>query len=335
MREEAEYLIDRWEKATTLSSWPMKPVALGLQVGDRSLITRAKALAHRLLKAFYSEVTDRDLVRPEVLPNVVGLSIAAHLDGTEKTALWERIAKAKPPREPVMRALMDVVAQLLKTPKPVGEEAQAKPGQIYREADWLKLLKKEPANRLFDLASSPDHPLWGYTLQPFVLPLGLLLHRQLQALGGETPDILDLYRLGAHPERHPDVIYERQQERPNPLSVPKRAEQSTWFGFDAIEIQQGQARVYHYLGLRWQAPLLFEKNVNAYHFLDSLDLSWRLVESSVPARQWRSLKELRDQGAVLHVVVHDSTKAPAPPQDLARAERHYGVRIEARDLMLA
>lgn len=334
LREEAEYLMDKLEFATEPSLSPKALMLRCLQTGDRTLATRAKALAHRLLALFYGDIADGDLLYPEVLPEIVGLSIVAHIDGADQTALWERIAKANSPPEPVMRALKGVVACLLDAPTTLTGKKQIKSGHVYRESDWINLLKKEDLSRLFDLASSPDHPLWGYTLDSFVLPLGLLLHRELLARGDDAPDIHDLFRLGSYPWRHPNVVYERQQERPDPLSIPDPDKQDTWFGFDAIEIRDHQAYVYHYLGLSWQAPLLFEKDANAFYFLESSDLSWKLVETSLPLRQWQKIKNMRDRDDCVHIVVHDSTKAQSLPHDLAQAGKYYGVKLEARDLML-
>jgi hypothetical protein len=104
------------------------------------------------------------------------------------------------------------------------------------------------------------------------------------------------------------------------------------FGFDALELREDGLRAFHYLGFKWQAPLLFRDDLNAYRFLEHLDSAWKLVRDTVSSEQWSRIEPLRNAGRCTHVIVYDDTRATVPPEDLARAATHYGLTLEARDL---
>jgi hypothetical protein len=333
LRRSAEQSLNDWEGAARPGFGVLRPALLPLLSGNRELVARALPLSARLLRQFYSEVDEDLLGTPPVLPNLVGLSVAAHLAGEDQSRLWRRVAEAAEFADPVMRELQRVVAALCGA-RPFGGREQAEDEwHVTSEEDWLWRLGHAPARRLFDLAASPDHELWPYDLDSFVLPLGLLWHGELAASGAEF-DPLKLYSQGAYPERHTGVIYERQQPRPDHFTVPEPQQPSTWYGFDAVELREGRLLAYHYLGFGWRAPLLFEGSLNAFQFLDSLSLSWQLLQSSLPEEQWREVSALERSGRCTHVIVCDMNYVNVSPPHLERAARHYGIALEARDITL-
>ena len=332
-REEAELLLDDWEDTKGVSSWPMRPILLAFLSGEPASIKRARKLSHRLLKTFADADAD-DLLELEVLPDVATLSVAAFLDGSDQTKLWQTIAAGKP-KHPLMRSLQSVIARLLAPPQMAIAEPVPVYGHIHSEQEWMRLVKTAPVHRLFDLAISPDHPVWLSCLQSFVVPLCALYERELKAAGNANTLPEDLLRLGAYPWRHPEVLYERHHPRPDSLSIPDPKEPDTWFGFDAITMEQGVPRGYHYLGFDWQAPLIFEKGGNAFRFLDTVNLSWDLAlrdSTKTASAQLRSM-QLRDD--FVHVVVCDQKSARSLQPDLDEAASHYGLRIHVEDVTSA
>ena len=331
LRESASFLLDEWEGRTTLQRWAMLPGLTAYLSGEPKLIARADKLSQHLLADFYSDIADSALTTPEVLPDLVGLSVIAQIAGHDQSHLWARIAGARPARSPLLHALQNVVGQLAVTPAQISTSPEApKVRHVHTEAQWLKLLGRAGIPELFDLSMTPDHPLWQYTLQSFVLPLGLLLFNAQEA--DDRPDIYSLFRLGAYWRRRGRVVYERQFERPDALSTPDPASPETWFGFDAIELVGQEMRVYHLLGFDWQAPLLFDKANNAFRFLDSIELSWRLVRQALQAQDWQLVDHMRSSATSVHIVAIDSSKVNVFDEDVQRAAAHYKLRLEVHDM---
>jgi hypothetical protein len=332
VRQQVKKLIEEWEMSPESHSLGMTPGLLSLLTGDQELITRAMDLSRPVLE-FFTATNDEGLGDPTVLPHLVGLSVLAYLDGEDQSKLWQRIATSKPFVNKTMHALQTTIGRLVGTHPMPTKMSEPKLGHVKSTGDWLRRLANSPTRYLFDLAISPDHGLWEYTLDSFVLPLGLLLEKELQE-SGDSVDPYALFHLGAYPQQYSGVIYERQHKRPAWDSVPNPEAPETWFGFDAVELCAQQVFLYHYLGLKWQAPLLFDDEVNAFQFLDQLDKSWQLVQSSLPSQQWEEVEKLKRAGQCVHIVVHDTTLAPCLPAHLERAAKHYGVVLESRDVTL-
>jgi hypothetical protein len=328
----AEHL-QMFESGEALAPWNANPARFAFMSGEASLVERAVALSRGIVPQF-SEATEEELTALAALPDVLTWSVVAHLDGVDQSELWRRIASAPAARDEVIRKLQEVAAQLLDPqPSPAEAAKPSKEGHGKSERDWFRRLKKSPTRRLFDLAASPDHPLWGFFFSSLVLPLGLLLQFELRAAGDDKgADARTLLRLGAYPERHENVIYERRHERPKALSVPRPDAPETWFGFDALQLSGEQLFAYHWLGFSWKAPLLFDDDVNAYHFLNTLDLSWRLAQEALPPEQWKRVERVKDTERCVHVVVIDGNHAQFSSSHLARAEQHYGVKLEVADV---
>jgi len=331
----AKSLVEQWETFPESNSLGMKPGLLALIAGDRSLINRSLALANRSLEFLQEGVDEKFLGDPTILPDLVGLSVLAYINGHEQSELWQRIANTQPFANRTMKALQSVIINLVNDNPSYLNKSPSKLGHVTSASDWLNRFRKSPTPYLFDLAISPDHPLWSSVLSTFVLPLGILLEKELKKSSDHSVESLDLFRLGAHPQDYGDIIYERQHERPSWDSIPDTQSPETWLGFDAVELCNQELYVYHYLGLSWQAPLLFDDEVNAYQFLDQLDKSWRLVEMSLNPVIWKQVEELVKTKRCVHIVVHDSPRSPCLLPHLERAAKHYDVNLEVRDVTLA
>lgn len=332
--DEAEVLLEDVENSVELSTSDAAPVLTALLSGDRDQISRAKGLSRRLLD-FYRDYELDDLLKPIVLPEIVSLSVVAHIDGNDQSEFWSRIAKAKPPKSALMRSLQSIVGRFLEAPSKIDRQPEPIQGHVQNQDEWIQLVKTRATHSLFDLAATPDHPLWSSCLEYFALPLGFLYFKQLQAAGNFNVSFEELFLKGAYPWRHPSVLYERRQPKPDSLSVPDPNDPSTWFGIDAIDIFNDEVRVYHFLGFDWQAPLLFEDDVNAFRFLDTLDLSWKLVKEALPETKWKEIDTQVKAGRCVHIVVHDDEVSPAVQPDLDEAAKHYSLRLEVEDVTLA
>lgn len=329
LRETARRQLDFWEQLESPIFGALKPGLFAVVSGEQELVARAQALSSRVLHDFYSDVQEQHLTQPTVLPNLLGLSVMAHLGGEPQAALWQRIAEAAPAKDETMRELQKVVGRLVAPDVPDCEEEPKRRGHLRDEADWLWRLRREPVRQLFDLSVSPDHELWPYDLQSFVLPLGLLLQKWSRACGEEA-DAPELYRLGAHPEKHRRVIYERQSERPASSVAPEPGTPESWAGFDAVEFRDGQMYVYHYLGLGARSAPLHEGDLSALQLPEQVEPGWQQVKAHVSQSQWAEVEEHLSTGRCVHCIVYDRNSG-APPE-LATASKNYGLTLEACDI---
>jgi hypothetical protein len=300
---------------------------------EREIFTRITRLSLPLLDNYRSSKRkSSDLVRPLIFPDLVALLVMANLAGDDRRELWSKIASAKPAAKDLrMLELHKVVCRITGAHPDSPGSRQPGLGAVESESQWLKLLKTAPTRALFDLAISPDSNLWTSVLKIFVLPLGLLLSKEL-AESGEIVDPFELFKLGAYPERHPNVIYERQYPRPNFGIEPRDEQPESWVGFDAVEVSGNELLAYHYVGLKWKAPLLFDQELNAFQFLGQIDKSWKLVKQHISSEQYAEIEKLKKAGQCEHIVVYDENEASCPLEDLQRAAQHYGVNLQARDV---
>jgi hypothetical protein len=300
---------------------------------ERDLFARVTTLALPLLDNYQSSHRkSSDLVRPMIFPDLVALLVMASLVGDDRRELWSKIGGAKPAaKSSRMSELHKVTCRIAGARPDSPGRGQPGRGAVGGESQWLKLLKTAPTRALFDLAISPDSRIWTSVLRTFVFPLGLLLSKELTESGGSV-DPFELFKIGSYPERHPRVLYERQYPRPDFGTEPRDEQPESWAGFDAVEVSGNELLAYHYVGLKWKAPLLFDRELNAFQFLDQLDKSWELVERQVSSERWEEIERHRKAGHCRHVVVYDENEASCPPEDLQRAAQHYGVNLRARDV---
>jgi hypothetical protein len=330
-RTSARDLLTKWEATGNTPAIPSAPALYALLAGDPDLTEAAIRLTLPLL-APYRRMNDETLLRPLILPDAASILVVAHLGGEESPDLWRRIALATPRRtDPVIAGLQQIAARLTGSTVSPTKAVRPQAGTVASTAEWSRLLKDAPAAYLLDQALAPDHHLWASVLRLFVLPLALLAAREATA-GSMGSDPRHLLHSGSHPERHTAVLYERTRPRPQFDVEPLADQQDTWAGFDAVEFQGDHVIAYHYMGLKWQAPLVFDGDLNAFRFLDQLDLSWQLVHNAVAGEVWRAIEARKNAGRCVHVVVYDERVAESAPEDLQRAASHYGINLRAADL---
>ncbi len=301
-----------------------------LMLGDRSLFESVAELARPTYET-YARLLREDTTRlysVQRLADLFTLSVIEHVAGSPQDDLWRWIAGLPRFSDREMRSLRGCIEWLVKPPR---ARQDSFTGHIETDAEWYKALAKRPVDHLLDMALSPDHPRW-VVLSRFVPALALIVAAQ-HAAAGEEVDPIDFFSQGSQPGRHPRVLYERVAERPHPLGEVDPDDSETWFGFEAVEILEDELVAYHFLSYRWQAPLLFADDLNAFHFLDSVDLSWKQVEQRVDPDVWREILALRASDRCRHVIVYDSSVAAAYEDDLERASEAYGLRLEAADVI--
>jgi hypothetical protein len=273
----------------------------------------------------------------EVMSKAFGIAVLCALAGTDPTPIIRAIAEAKGYEAPRDRSLQ-LIARRISGLEAAPTAPVEKPGHVSTDAQWYRVVKQAPAPHAFDLALTPDHPRWPL-LADFVLPLGwqLALERNAAAPADELKTLL---RLGAYPERRGDVVYERTNERADldeatetdeEADDGKTSEESATFnGFDAVEERADKLYAYYYLGMRWQVPLYFQEDLNAYDFLAHVAADWRTVHKAVGGKQWAQLERRRAE--CIYVIVYDAHETYVPEGHLEAAAEHYKLQLEARDL---
>ncbi|MCH9650642.1 MAG: hypothetical protein K0U98_20575 [Deltaproteobacteria bacterium] len=329
LREELDECLDDVE-GFEIDSVASYAGLLALMLGDRSQLDRVAKLCRPTFEAYAASLREdpKRIFAVQALSDVFTLSVVEHLVGVPQVELWRWIADLSRFANIEMRSLQNSIGDLVELPRERKQKVFL--GHVESDLDWRKVLTKRPHDHLLDLSLSPDHPRW-LTLSRYVPALALVVAAQ-RAEAGQEVDPLDLFSQGSRPGRHPRVLYERVAERPDPLSEPDPQDPSTWYGFEAVEVLAEELVVYHFVSFRWQAPLLFAEDLNAFHFLDTLDLSWSQVKSNVEPQVWKEIQALRDSDRCRHVVVYDSSVAAAYEDDLEGASQAYGLRLEAADL---
>jgi hypothetical protein len=245
----------------------------------------------------------------------LNLAVAASFQGADVQPRLKRLLAAKADNDPATMALRWIAESAL------GEAARPR---LRRAPEWLsKLVQAAPADAL-DMALVPDHKEWG-DLESFVLPLALLL-----STASKTP-FATYAKDGGHPERRGEVLYERTSPRPPVQTAIDENDRATWPGFDAVEKKDDRLLVYHYLGQRWQAPIVFQPDIKALPFLSQLSLSWRLVEESVPKDAWSLIRADVEADRVTHVIAYDPEQTFVAKDAIENASREYKIRLEAAD----
>jgi hypothetical protein len=330
-RERAIRAVDRLRDNPEMTSLGPSPPLTALLAGEPRLFGEAVESSRAAFTSLV-DMPDKGLMTEIDLPDVLGLSVAFHIHGESQEEVWLRIAGYKSPKSARLCALQDLAAELAGVHKPRRTKKQSGLGLPRRPSQIYSGLKAWNLRHLMEVVLAPDHDLWAGDLKIFALPLGLLLHRSLQEEGLEVA-VEDIFRLGGYPERHREVLYERDVARPAWQTGPVPGDKSTWYGFDAVEIAEGELRVYHYLTLKWKAPLIFDDELNAFEFLDQLDQSWSFVRESVDENDRERIDSLRNQGKERHIVVRDVTEAPLVKGHLERAAEHYGINLDAKDVL--
>ena len=307
------------------------PVLSALVAGDKKLFQQALDLS-RLEFDGLAQSFGETLGSVAVLPDLLSLSVGYHLAGEPQTGLWERIAKCRKCENSHMEVLMRLAGELTGGGRSERTQGVNESGAVRGSKRTLEIAVKLDLEYAFDHVSCPDHEEWPHTLSSLVMPIGLLLYQD-QVSAGRKPDVFRYFYAGSRPDLHPSVVYEREWKRPAWDSEPSPEDKESWFGFDAVELTWEGVRVYHYLTLKWQAPLLFDSEVDAFRFLTQVDRNWRFVRESVSEREWRQIEQSLSDEYCEHVIVHDSARAPCLDDHLQRAGKHYGLNLTACDLM--
>lgn len=269
-----------------------------------------------------THLTKKALSRPS---ETLLLSLAASLllrrcAGEDVDRELARLAHLKGYKETAPRVVQEVLTRLLTKTHSSG--AVGPIGYPGSEAEFRKLSARCSPLVAAQLALVPDGPLWGRT-SGVIIPL---CYEAMSALGvsPRVETLAQFVRAGAD-FRKRELLYERVTDMGSgvwceePTRVP---------GFDAIELTDSHVLVHHYMGVRWQAPLLFEDGLNAFNFLEQMDASWAEVQRSVGAESWRRLAEMRASRPTLHRVSIDPENAMEDAASTERARQRYGVELE-------
>lgn len=282
---------------------------------------RSSSAARATLKSSLRRVTDQlPMAR---LNEVATLAVADGLAGSE-TDLLDLVRGAKT-ADPLSARYLELLTVAEPPPKPRRPPPK---GHIFSWPAFKRTLAKGEAARVAALVTTPDHEgfsnFWGWIpVVAWAFTAGLTPNRRADALWewvccGCRPDGLE-------------VLFERQRKKP-PFD---ERESAAWWGFDAVARRNDELLVYHYMGVRWWAPLAFEDGLNAFWFLERLDTAWEELLQALSNEDVGWVERARSEGRVRHLVVHDSKKAPTNDQTLRRVGDHYGVSVEAVDVMRA
>lgn len=229
-----------------------------------------------------------------------------------------RLAGAKV-KTPVARAVLATLQRVLDR-RPVAARARAA-GSFETETQFARVCESAPPPLPLLLALTPDHPLYG-----FVFPASIPLAVEALLAAGVEPTVEaigSLVQTGGD-LRPRDLVYHRQDVgvrrvyRDDPNEIP---------GFDAVELTASAVVVHHYMGVRWQAPVLLDDDVDAFRFLRHIDAGWQIVEQAATEERAR-LEAARQRLPTVHRVSIDPIHAVAVPESTRRAAERYGVDVE-------
>jgi hypothetical protein len=271
-----------------------------------------------------THLTSRMVERPSetLLLSLAGSLLLRRCLGENVDADLARLAKLKGYKETsslvVQATLNRIVSDTTFSTKRVG-----KIGYPETNRDFKKLVEGTAPPIPAQIALVPDGSLWSRTCTGTVIPLA---YEALSA-SGKRPDLSRLSEFvhcGGDPRKR-DVVYQRVGQasssvwREDPTEVP---------GFDAVELTEDAVIVHHYMGVRWQAPLLLDEDVNAFQFLAHVDAGWDQVRDTLGADGWQRLQKVRATHRTVHRVSIDIENATDDPASTAQASKTYGVEIE-------
>lgn len=294
--------------------------------GDEFHIKREIEIAETILTNYHEETHPP---HPYVLSDVLDLAIIASLGEKDHFDVLEAIAESSIYEEKEEKILQLLVRRILGL-----EEIPTKPykkrGNIKKESEWFRLVKENAPADVFNLAVTPEHPEF-YLLEKFILPLGCLLAKS-QKKEDWRLYLKQLVSWGSpNLEKRKNIVYERIAPEPEDIAKANPDDKSTWRGFDAVEARDDEILAYYYLGSKWEAPLVFQDEINVYSFLDDVELDWKMVEENVDAEIRDEINAEKRQDKCSYIVVYDAAVASAPEAALERAREHYGLKIFPKD----
>lgn len=295
--------------------------------GDESFIAGEIEIAETILNNYKQETRPPNQY---VLSDVFDLAIIASLGKSDYFEVLKSIAEANIYEDKEEKTLQLLARRIVGT-EPIPEKQYKKRGHIKKESEWLKIIKDIRPSDAFDLAVTIEHPE-SYLIEKFILPLGYLLAKSRK---GEDwrGYFRELVSWGAsNIEKRDGIVYERNNSEPEEIVTAVPDDKTTWRGFDAVELREDEVFAYYYLGTKWEAPLFFQEEINAYSFFDGVDFDWKLVEESVNSAIWEDISEKLKEKKCTYIVVYDSANASVPEAALQRASEHYGLKIIPKDI---
>lgn len=295
--------------------------------GENAQIEKEITIAETILSNYKNEARPP---HPFVLSDVLDLAIIASLGKGDYFDIFESISDTEIYENKEEKTLQ-LLARRITGKESAPEKSYRKRGHIKKTTDWLKIVKDIKSSDAFDLAVTVEHPEF-YLLEKFILPLGYLL-----AKSQDKTDWKNYFRRliswgSANFEKSEKIIYKRISEKPEEIMKAEPNDKKTWRGFDAVELDKSEVIAYYYLGVKWEAPLFFQEEINVYSFLDGVKLDWKLVEENVSAEIWNNISEKIDKKQCKYIVVFDAANAYAPESALQRAIEHYGVEIVTKEI---
>jgi hypothetical protein len=301
-------------------------IELGDQDALRKITEVARPHYENILANF---VTQRQLSELGGAGTLIGETCLYHMAGEDQFDVWERILSIGKPEDPLARALLALLKSLLESDDPDALAEPKGPRKLrYPRAEraLLEALQKLSTADLLDLMNSPDNDWSGAWYQFFVLPLAVKRAREL----GSAPIVPA--SMGAWPGRRGELLYGRTRQRPGRGTVVRHDDPKTWYGFDAVERKDEKLLVFHYIGLTWKAPLMFDAKSNAFLFLESLEEDWSEVRTAVSPDVWTWIERERQAGRCTHVVAYEPERVSVPEGAVEAAGTHYGVALVAKSL---
>lgn len=250
-------------------------------------------------------------------------AVLRRCEGLDGDAALKRLAGLKFEQDSVPNAIQITLKRILDQDH--ATRHPRKPGCVETARAFARLVDSAAPPLPAQTALIPDHPLYTQ-FAGAVVPLA---YESLLAAGRRPTraEIAAFVRCGAD-VRPREVLYERAEPaklcvyREDPSEVP---------GFDAVEWTETGLIVHHYMGVRWQAPLLLDEHVDAYKFLAHIDAGWDIVRGHVSPESWAAIEQARAQ-SIVHRVSIDPVNAIEDPASTARAKQRYGVNLKVVSL---
>ncbi|WP_437534809.1 hypothetical protein WME79_11445 [Sorangium sp. So ce726] len=276
-----------------------------------------------------THLTPRMLAHP---PEFLLRTLAASLllrrcSGEEVDGELAKLANLKGYKEASTRVVQAALQRILAVRR--ARDQPSATGYPEDEAEFRQLAERAAPPVPAQVALVPDGPLWG-RLFGCVVPLAY----EALAHGKTAPDleVLGAFIRQGGDARPRELCYERRGGtsdgvwRQDVTEVP---------GFDAVELTAESVLVHHYMGVRWQAPLLLDSDVDAFHFLAHVDAGWAQVRATIGDDAWTRLVRARTERKTVHRVSIDPVNATEDPASTERARQRYGVEIEVVGFLYA
>lgn len=313
LRETSREHLSNQRAGTAPKSVTHMPITNAFIGGEEATMRLAAEQAESLLP-WMEERVPLDSARN--VANYLNLTVAAHYAGGDVNRRVDHLLKAKTDKDPITTVLR-WIAERVRRP-------DAKAPNVSKGPRWLVELTRRAAADALDQVLVPDHPEF-IDMQKFILPLALVLEATTK-----TP--FPVYaRDGGHPERRGEVLYERDTYP----ATRNTDEGLKWDGFDAVETKAEGVFAYFYLNQKWDAPIVFQPDIDAMPFLHDLAGSWQRVEKALAPERLTALRTATAAGGpgVTYVIARDPARAPVAAGALENAATKYSIKLVVADFM--